>query len=130
MGLEERRKIKELQDTNIPARTKELGEICGSPVGYDIQWDSFASDAEALKFLDNVACHRVNMAMRQICTDDLAKEAIRDSLKTIRISNVAEEGQRGMTFGGGVLDMKFSYAKGLSGACSDRDIAKTLMAGL
>ena len=130
MGLEERRQIKQLQDTQIPERTAELAEITGAPIAYDIDWASFADDAEAIKFLDNVACHRINMAMRTLCVDQLAKDAVRDSLKTIRIKNVKAESERGMSLVGGVLDMKFSYAKGLSGACNDRDIYNTLVKAL
>ena len=130
MGLEERRKIKEYQDKQVPERTAELAEICGSPVAYDVDWTSFAEDAEAIKYLDNVAFHRINMAMRTLCVDALAKDAVRDSLKTIRIKNVKSEGERGMSLAGGVLDMKFSYAQGLSGACSDREIYNTLVKAL
>lgn len=36
MGLAERRKIKELTDTTIPEREKELLEISGSPIRYEI----------------------------------------------------------------------------------------------
>ena len=36
MGLTERRKIKELQDTTLPGRVKEIEEICGKPIPYQI----------------------------------------------------------------------------------------------
>lgn len=130
MGLEERRQIKQLQDVQIPERTAELAEITGSPIAYDIDWSSFADDAEAIRYLDNVACHRINMALRTLCVDQLAKDAVKDSLKTIRIKNVKAESERGMSLAGGVLDMKFSYAQGLSGACNDRDIYQTLVKAL
>ena len=32
MGLNERRKIKELQETVLPGRVKEIEEICGAPI--------------------------------------------------------------------------------------------------
>ena len=64
MGLAERRKIKELQDTTLPERTAELAEITGGSMGYEIDWDSFADDLEGLNFLDNLSCHRTNMALR------------------------------------------------------------------
>src|SRR5690349_3725544 len=88
MGLEEKRKIKEYQDTILPERTQELAEIVGGTIAYDIDWDSFADDAEALRFLDNLSCHRINMAMRTICTDELGKEAVRDVVKSIKLRNV------------------------------------------
>ena len=46
MGLAERRKIKELQETTFPERTAELTEISGGgAITYEVDWDSFADDA-------------------------------------------------------------------------------------
>jgi hypothetical protein len=78
MGLNERRKIKELQETTLPERVKEIEEICGRAISYEVDWDSLADDAEGLNFLDNISCHRLNMALRTICVDDMGKEAVRD----------------------------------------------------
>ena len=36
MGLNERRKIKELQETTLPGRVKEIEEICGKPIEYEV----------------------------------------------------------------------------------------------
>ena len=55
MGLNERRKIKELQETTLPERVKEIEEICGKAVSYEVDWDSLADDAEGLNFLDNLS---------------------------------------------------------------------------
>ena len=76
MGLNERRKIKELQDTTLPGRVKEIEEICGKPIPYEVDWESLADDAEGLNFFDNISCHRLNMALRVICQDDMGKEAL------------------------------------------------------
>src|SRR5215510_15663594 len=105
MGLNERRKIKELQETTLPERVKEIEEICGKPIPYEVDWDSFADDAEGLNFLDNISCHRVNMALRTICVDDLGREAVREGLKRIRLKNVKSKDQMHLTFEGGVLEM-------------------------
>jgi hypothetical protein len=77
MGLNETRKMKELRETTIPSRSKEIEEICGKAIPYDIDWQSLANDMEGLNFLDNLSCHRINMALRVICQDDLGKEALR-----------------------------------------------------
>ena len=78
MGLDERRKMKELQETTFPERTAELAEICGGgSITYDVDWDSFADDLQALNFLDNLACHRINMALRVICRTTWAKKPCR-----------------------------------------------------
>jgi len=127
MGLNERRKIKELQDTTFPERTAELAEITGGNIAYDVDWDSFADDYEALNFLDNLSCHRTNMALRVICADDLGKEAVQESLKVIKLKNVKTKPEMQITFGGGVLEMHCAYALRTDGMFSDGEIRELLM---
>lgn len=126
MGLNERRKIKELQDTTFPERVKEIEEICGKAIPYDVDWESMADDGEALKFIDNLSCHRLNMALRVICADEMGKEAVRESLKTIKLKNVKEASEMKMEFAGGVLEMHCAYAQGTSGMFRDDEIRKLL----
>src|SRR3954465_5358805 len=98
MGLNERRKIKELQDITLPGRVKEIEEICGAAIPYDVDWESLADDMEALDFIDNISCHRLNMALRMICQDDLGKTAIRDGLKRVKLQNVKEKAGMAIAF--------------------------------
>lgn len=130
MGLAERRKIKELTDTTIPEREKELLEITGSPIRYDIDWDSLANDAEGLNFLDNISCHRLNMALRVICSDELGREAVKDGLKLVKLANVATPAEMSIAFLGGVLEMRCAYAHRTDGMYSDGHIREVLMKGL
>ena len=130
MGLAEKRKIKELQDSVLPGRVKEIEEICGKAIAYDVDWAGLAEDAEGLNFLDNVSCHRLNMALRVICQDDLGKEAVRESLKSVKLTNLKDAAAKKLSFDGGVLHMQCAYAKGLSGAFSDNEIRTLLMSKL
>lgn len=130
MGLAERRKIKELTDITIPEREKELLEITGSPIRYEIEWDSLANDAEGLNFLDNISCHRLNMALRVICSDELGREAVKDGLKLVKLANVATPAQMAIVFSGGVLEMRCAYAQHTTGMYSDGQIRDVLMKGL
>ena len=130
MGLAERRKIKELQDTTFVERTAELAEITGGRMGYEVDWDSFSDDLEGLNFLDNLSCHRTNMALRVICSDDIGKEAVQEQLKSIRLKNVKDKGNMKCTFKDGVLEMHCAYALRTDGMFSDNHIRETLMAGL
>jgi hypothetical protein len=127
MGLNERRKVKELQETVLPGRSKEIEEICGKSIPYQVDWNSIQDDLEALNFLDNISCHRVNMALRVICQDEMGKEAVRDGLKLISLVNVKEPAQIAMTFENGVLTMHCAYAKGASRMISDSDIRTLLV---
>jgi hypothetical protein len=126
MGLQERRKIKELQDTVFPGRVKEIEEICGVAIPYEVDWDSFDTDLEGLNFLDNGSCHRLNMALRTICVDDLGREAVRDGLKLIRLRNVGDAAAMQIGFADGVLEMHCAYALKSDGFFSDTTIREVL----
>ena len=130
MGLNERRKIKELQETTFPERVKEIQEICGKPIPYDVDWDSLSDDAEALNFIDNLSCHRLNMALRVICQDEMGKEAVRDSLKSIKLKNVKAAGDMSIGFHDGVLEMHCAYALRTDGMYSDNEIRELLVKNL
>ena len=130
MGLDERRRIKELQEVTLPGRVKEIEEICGTAIPYEVEWDSLADDAQGLNFLDNVSCHRLNMALRVICLDELGKEAVRDGLKLVKLANAATPDDMLISFTGGVLEMHCAYAQGASGMFSDDRIREVLLAGL
>jgi hypothetical protein len=130
MGLEERRMIKELQEVTLPGRVKDIEEICGAPIPYDVDWTTFADDKAGLNFLDNISCHRLNMALRVICADDMGKEAVREGLKKVRLVNVKSHDQRKISFDGGVLEMHVSYAEGANALFSDNEIREVLMKGL
>jgi len=130
MGLNERRKIKELQDVTFPARVKEIEEICGAPIPYEVDWESLADDAEGLNFIDNISCHRLNMALRVICRDDMGKQAVREGLKLVKLKNVKDQALKQIGFGGGVLEMHCPYALGASGLFSDNEIREVLEKGL
>ena len=130
MGLNERRKIKDLQDTTFPGRVKEIEEICGKPIPYEVDWDSLADDAEALNFIDNISCHRLNMALRIICQDDMGKQAVRDGLKLVKLRNVKDRKDMKLAFENGTLDMRCAYAQRTDGMFSDNEIRNLLTSKL
>ena len=130
MGLNERRKIKDLQDVTLPGRVREIEEICGKPIAYEVDWDSLADDAEGLNFLDNLSCHRLNMALRMICMDEMGKEAVREGLRLVKLKNVKDKSAMRMTFEGGILDMQCAYALRTDGMFSDGEIRELLLTRL
>jgi hypothetical protein len=130
MGLEERRMIKELTDEVLPGRVAEIEEISGAAVPYDVDWGSFDGDLTALNFVDNISCHRLNMALRVICADDLGKEAVRETLKRVKLKNVKDPAEKSLKFVANTLEMTYAYASGLDGAFSDNEIRELLLAHL
>jgi hypothetical protein len=127
MGLNERRKIKELQDVSFPNRVKEIEEICGKAIPYEVDWESLADDMEGLNFIDNLSCHRLNMALRVICQDDMGKQAVRDGLKKIKLKNVKDKAAMKMSFDGGILEMHCAYAQRTDGMFGDNAIRELLV---
>jgi hypothetical protein len=130
MGLEERRKIKELQEVTFPGRVKEIEEICGVAIPYDVDWSSLTDDMEALNFIDNLSCHRLNMALGVICQDAMGKEAVQDGLKTIKLVNVKDKAGMKLTFSTGALEMHCAYAQRTDGMFSDGEIRQLLIKNL
>ena len=127
MGLNERRKIEELKTNTFPGRVKEIEEICGKAIQYDVDWNSLADDMEALNFIDNISCHRLNMALRVICQDDMGKQAVRDGLKQIKLKNVKDKSAMKLSFDNGVLEMHCAYAQRTDGMFSDNQIRELLV---
>lgn len=130
MGLLEKRKTKELAEITVPARQKELVEIMGGEVVYDVDWTSFADDLEALNFFENLSCHRISMAFRGICIDQLGKDSLKAVIKTIKLKNVKDKKDMKISFSGGVLEMQLAYALHTEGMYSDNQIQKVLEAGI
>lgn len=127
MGLNERRKIEELKTVTFPGRVKEIEEICGTPIPYEIDWDSLADDAPGLNFVDNISCHRLNMALRVICQDEMGRQAVRDGLKLVKLKNVKDKAAMKIAFDGGTLEMHCAYAQGTGGMYSDGEIRELLV---
>ncbi len=130
MGLEERRRIKELQEVTLPGRVQEIEEICGKGIPYEVDWPSFSDDVEGLNFLDNISCHRLNMALRTICVDDLGREAVREGLLQIKLKNVKSKDDMRITFDHGVLEMHCAYALRTDGMYGDGQIREMLLTKL
>lgn len=130
MGLQERQMIRDLSEKTLPEREKEITEICGGTARYEVDWDSLTNDAEGLRFLDNISCHRLNMALRTISMDPMGKDALRDGLKTVKLRNVKSKEEMKMEFSNGVLEMHCAYALRTDGMFNDSEIYKKLMGGL
>ena len=130
MGLNERRKIEELKTVTFPGRVKEIEEICGKAIPYEVDWASLADDAEGLNFIDNLSCHRLNMALRVICQDAMGKQAVVEGLKLIKLQNVKDKSAMKLAFENGVLEMRCAYALKTDGMYSDNEIRELLVAKL
>jgi hypothetical protein len=83
-----------------------------------------------MNFIDNLSCHRINMAFHVICADQLGKDSVKTTLQKIKLKNVKDKKDMKISFSGGVLDMHLAYALRTDGMYSDNEIRKIVEDGL
>ena len=107
MGLQEKRLIKDFQDSKLPGLIKEIEKFVACPV--DIDWDtltmtdgvdsSYWADSWVKVYFDPIIS-----GFKEIASDDMGREALKDGVKKIEICNKSDQyGPSGITFNGGVL---------------------------
>lgn len=87
MGLAEKRLAEEIKTDKLPAFESKLNERAGYPIKVDIDWASFtAFDQYPLSRLD-IVFNDIEGFVKKICQDDMGKEALKEKMSTIHISN-------------------------------------------
>src|SRR5262245_55417363 len=102
--LDEKREIKKAQDSWLPEKNKELTELSGGgTMKFEVDWATFAGDLKGMNWLEFNGPQQVVNAFRMIGTDDLGKEALRDSVARIVVRNVPDENAKSMALDGKVF---------------------------
>ena len=112
MGLEEKRLVKQLKEEVVPKYEKELQEIAGNQISYDLDWDSFADDMDALNYVESRILTEVSNAFRDLCKDDLGKDAVKESVKKVNVKNLSSYGCDDITLNGGTLNLHCDWGYG------------------
>lgn len=111
MGLAEKRMLKTLQDEVVPEREKELQKITGTKIKYDVTWDTFAPNMSAMERFRDTAFEAINQSFTAICRDEIGREAVAQSIKTVRLSQGGESNMAScVTLKDGVLDIPWDWA--------------------
>ncbi len=126
MGLIEKRIIKEAKDTWVPSEQEDMRAIANSEVVIDIDWASFETDEPALRNLQHLGVRKISNAFRVICVDELGKEAVRDSIKRVVVSNVKDAKEGTVSIENGTATLRGAFAKGSDGCMGDLAIARAL----
>jgi hypothetical protein len=126
MGLIENRLIKLGKEEWVPGAQKDLRELTGGQQVYEIDWTTFTSDADALQNLQNQGLRRINSAFRNICRDELGKEAVNEQIKKIVVRNVASPSEKSVSLADGVVTVLGAWGKGSDGYFVDLDMAKII----
>ena len=126
--LDEKREMKEAQDSWLPEKNKVLGELSGGGrMKFEVDWGTFTGDLQGMNWLEVNGAQQVVNAFRMIGTDDLGKEALRESVKRIVVRNVPDEKAKSMALDGGVLTLACACAKSPGGRYGHDQIRDFLM---
>jgi hypothetical protein len=126
MGLQEKRAIKAAEDGWLPKRQSELDGLAGTSVPFEIDWDSFEGDVKGIEWLEANGPAQVINAFRVLCKDELGKEAVKESVKSVSFKNVLAKDDKSLTFEGGVLALSCAFSQSPGGRYGDREI-RTLL---
>ncbi len=123
MGLAEKRLAQEVQNEKLPAFKAKVKEIAGYDLNVDIDWDTFTSyDSYAISRLD-IVFDDLTSFVKKICADDLGKEALKEKMTTLKLTNVENREDAKMEFDGNTFDLKVKLAGDTFSAFTDSQLA-------
>lgn len=109
MGLIEKRMLAQLRDETVPKYQSELREITGSDLSYDIDWDTFADNSTAMGNLAIKGLQPLSEIFRKITVDQLGKDAVKQSIQSIHLSQSTQANISAFTLVNGVLTMPWDW---------------------
>jgi hypothetical protein len=129
--LDEKREMKKANDEWLPVKNKELSELSGGgKASFEVDWATFEGDLQAMNWLEFNGPQQVVNAFRMIGTDDLGKEALRESVKKIVVKNTAAEKDKSMAMKDGVFTLTCAFAKSPGGRFTHDEIKEFLSSKL
>lgn len=123
MGLAEKRLAEEIKTEKLPAFESKLNERAGYPIKVDIDWASFtAFDQYPLSRLD-IVFDDIEGFVKKICQDDMGKEALKEKMSTIRLTNTDQREALKMELKDSTLSLNFQLAGDMFSSYTDSQMA-------
>src|SRR5690606_7309501 len=111
-----------IKNDKLPAFESKLKDLAGYDVKVDIDWDTFtAYDSYAISRLD-IVFDDLSSFVKKICSDDLGKEALKEKMSIIKLTNVEQREDAKMEFDGNVFDLKVKLAGDTFSAFTDSQL--------
>lgn len=115
MGLKEKRAAKNFEETKFPELKEGINTAAGFDVEMDVQWDKLATDGQDHLYDENwgqLYFLPIKNAFAEICQDDMGKEALKETLKKVVVTNEkdAYSPHSAITFEEGVLHFDHSLS--------------------
>lgn len=117
MGLAERRRIAEIREKHGPRFQSELNEAVGFELPFEIEIASFPENKTVLDCYDfNYESYGPGMVVqvfKNICYDDMGKDAVKAAIKKILFRNTAKDpenpGDKSFSLVDGLLTIESSF---------------------
>ncbi len=109
MGLAEKRALEEIKK-NMPAWEKRIQTAAQTTLPIEVKWDSLIKDDTAnyaVEAFEKIFVTSVEQGLKEICRDQIGKEAVASSVKSIVIKNEnnISNGDYWVQFTSGVLTL-------------------------
>lgn len=128
MGLQEKKLQHTLENEVVPESKKTISELTGSQTEIEIDWASF-SDMKSLQEIEHQVLGRVVEAVRDVCSDDFAKEAMQGNFKLLRVKNLDSADDKKASFSDGSLSLEAKW-EDFGAIFTPGDIRQAIEAGL
>ncbi|TDW47409.1 hypothetical protein EV144_105436 [Flavobacterium sp. 270] len=123
MGLAEKRLAESIKTEKLPAFEEKLKERAGYDIKVNIDWNTFtAYDEYPLSRLD-IVFDDLESFVKKICSDDMGKEALQESMTTIDITNTDDSSAVKMELKDETLFLNFQLAGSTFSSYTDSQIA-------
>jgi hypothetical protein len=126
MGLVEKRLITEGRTVLLPKYQAELRAIVGSDMTYEIDWDGFVDDLEALMNIEDQGLGLINGAFKAVCSNEKGKKAVKGAVKRITIKNIEDKKKKHLSLSKGDLTIHGAWGHGHDGYHTVEEIRAAL----
>jgi hypothetical protein len=114
VGLAEKRAIKEFQTNVFPGLKQKVDEAAGFEVAMEVRWDTIAREETYssgwVAGWPNIYFQPIIDAFKQICVDEMGKEALKASLQRIVVQNTRDSySSWWASFEGGTLTLDYMF---------------------
>ena len=123
MGLAEKRLAESIKTEKLPEFESKLKEIAGYGINVEIDWNTFtAYDQYPLSRLD-IVFSDLESFVKKICSDDMGKEALKEKMKTISLTNIENRDDVAMDLKDNTLFLKVQLVGDSFSSQTDSQIA-------
>jgi hypothetical protein len=116
MGLAERQAMAQLKETGVPEVSKKVNDVVGKPIEVVIDEATFTT-TNAINYFISYFKDRFADDLKVICADKLGKEAVQETIKTIKVVHTANEKSFTMDLTNGIFTIVGKWDGSLGTDC-------------